>query len=280
MNENSSQSKLKVKDVKILINFQNSKEKKTIQHSKTINRLSKKKSNIIESNIIYNDFELNSFTYNEALSYDRRTYSEYYISLLKRKNPIIFSFVPYKDYNTMIIKICLFFLSFSLYYVMNAFFFDEVTIHQIYEDGGEYNLSFFLLPIFLSFIFAHILSTIIKYIFLSERNIYEVKKVTELMNAREIGDKVKRKIIIKYITFFTISIIFIIFFWYYLSSFGAVYRNTQVFLIKNTFISCFISLVYPFIINLLPGILRMNSLKDENKNKEFMFKVSKILQYI
>jgi hypothetical protein len=163
---------------------------------------------------------------------------------------------------------------------MNAFFFDEETIHQIYEDGGEYNLSFFLLPIFLSFIFAHILSTIIKYIFLSERNIYEVKKATELMNAREIGDKVKRKLIIKYITFFTISIIFIIFFWYYLSSFGAVYRNTQVFLIKNTFISCFISLIYPFIINLLPGMLRMNSLKDVNKNKEFMFKVSKILQLI
>jgi phosphate/sulfate permease len=180
----------------------------------------------------------------------------------------------------MIIKVNILFLSFSLYYVMNACFFDEVTIHQIYEDDGEYKYSFFISPIILSFIFAYILSIILKYIFLSERNIIAIKKEITFHKAKEKAEKVKRIIIIKYIICFIGGFIHLIFSWFYLSSFGAVYQNTQVFLIKNTFISCFISLVYPFIINLLPGILRMNSLKDPNKNKELMFKVSKILQYI
>ena len=164
--------------------------------------------------------------------------------------------------------------------MVNACFFDEVTIHKIYENGGEYDISFFLLPIFLSFIIAHILSIIIKYIFLSERNIYEIRKEIELLKAVQKQDKVRRNIITKYIIFFTAGIALLMMFWYYLSSFGAVYQNTQIFLFENTFISFLISLIYPFIINILPTIFRIFSLKDVNKNKECMFKISKILQLI
>jgi hypothetical protein len=240
----------------------------------------KKKSTKIELNNKYNDFELNTFTYKEALLYDKRTYFEYYISLLKTKHPLIFSFIPNKDYNTMIIKVNILFLSFSLYYVMNACFFDEVTIHQIYEDRGEYILSFFISPIFLSFISAYILSIILKYIFLSERNIIAIKKEITFHKAKEKAEKVKRIITIKYIICFSGGFILLIFSWFYLSSFGAVYQNTQVFLIKNTLISFFLALIYPFIFNILPGIFRMNSLKDSKKKKKCIFGFSKILQLL
>ena len=108
--------------------------------------------------------------------------------------------------------------------------------------------------------------------------------IIKLKNENEIS---RRKIFeilkclkIKYIFFFILSFLFLIIFWYYLSCFGAVYKNTQYHLIKDTLISFGLSLFYPFIINLLPGILRINSLKIKKKDKECIYKISKIIQLL
>ena len=170
-----------------------------------------------------NDFELNSLNYKDALEIDKRTYLEYYISLLKTKNPIIFTFYPIKDNNILIIKICLFCLSFSIYYFFNTVFFTYNTIHKVYEDKGSYSISYVMPSIILSFILSYIINIFIKYLSLSERNLAELKN--EKMNKKLFDKqaKVQRCLIIKYICYFIISFIFLIFFWYYLSSFCAVY---------------------------------------------------------
>ena len=120
----------------------------------------------------------------------------------------------------------------------------------------------------------------IRHIFVSERNIAEIKNQKTLNDSKNKVDNVKKCIIIKYIIFYVAGNVFLFFLWYYLSSFGAVYRNTQVILIKNTFISFSISLVFPFAINFLPSVFRKISLKDANSNREFLFKISRYLQYI
>ena len=73
-----------------------------------------------------------------------RSCCDYYFSLIKRKNPLIFSFCPVDDYNSMVIKTCIFSLSFSIYYAINFAFFDDEIMHKIYELGGKYNIMFFL----------------------------------------------------------------------------------------------------------------------------------------
>ncbi len=60
--------------------------------------------------------------------------------------------------------------------------------------------------------------------------------------------------------------------------FGAVYKNTQYHLLKDTLISFGLSMLYPFVIYLLPGLFRIPALADPNKNKEYLYKFSKILQ--
>ena len=85
----------------------------------------------------YNDEEKNNLKYELALKYDKRTYFEYYISLLKTQHIFIFSFFYSKDYNLRIIKIDLFFISFALSYAVNALFFNDNTMHKIYEDEGS-----------------------------------------------------------------------------------------------------------------------------------------------
>ena len=228
--------------------------------------------------IQYYDFELNNFSYKVALEKDKRPFIEYYISLIRAKHPIIFTFIPIKDYNSMITKLGIFLISFGVVYAINALFFNESTIHQIYKDKGAYNFGYFLPYTMASFIIAHIIVIILKYVFLSERNIIEIKNQETRSKAGEIVDNVKRCLIIKYIVFYAAGILFLILFWYYLSSICAVYQNSQVFLLINTFISSFLSLLYPFCINLIPTAIRIFSLNDNSR--EIFYKISKIIQII
>ena len=71
-------------------------------------------------------------------------------------------------------------------------------------------------------------------------------------------------------------------FWYYLSCFGAVYKNTQMYLLKDTIISFILSFIYPFGINLLPGLLRIPALKSRNKGSKYkyLYIFSKFIQII
>ena len=87
----------------------------------------------------YTDEEMNSLSYDLAISLDKRTFCEYYISLIKTKQSFINSFIYDKDYNSKIIKIDLFFLNFSIFYVVNALFFTNDIMHKIYEDKGNFN---------------------------------------------------------------------------------------------------------------------------------------------
>ena len=62
-----------------------------------------------------------------------------------------------------------------------------------------------------------------------------------------------------------------IFFWYFISCFCAVYKNTQLILIEDTLISFFTSMIYPFGLKLLPGMFRIPALLSNPKNKRKIF---------
>ena len=219
-------------------------------------------------------------SYKIALLYDKRTCFEYYIVLLRIKHPLLFGFCPIKDYNTLIIKICIILLSFDIYYVINFAFFNEDVIHKLYEDGGGFDVVYFIPQISISFAVSHLITIIIKFIFLSERNILEVRNQKSLNAAISISEKVKKNIICKYIIFYISGIIFLFFFWMLLSSFGAVYQNTQIILFENVLISFAISFVFPIFYNIIPCILRTCSLNNKEKNSDCIYKASNFLQIL
>ena len=109
--------------------------------------------NYIKVLIEQKDFELNSLEYEEAIKLDHRNYFDYYISLIKNNHPIMFSFSPFNDYNSRIIKIFLFFFSFSLDFTINAFFFSDDTMHKIKYMKTKANLIFYIK--FLKFYIQH-----------------------------------------------------------------------------------------------------------------------------
>ena len=62
------------------------------------------------------------------------------------------------------------------------------------------------------------------------------------------------------------------------SAFCAVYQNTQITFIKDSVSSFFTGLIYPFVLYLIPPLLRMLSLKDNIKKRlKFVYKLSDIL---
>ena len=136
----------------------------------------------------------------------------------------------------------------------------------------------FIPKIVISFFASYYLTSIIKIIFLTERNIALIKRQLTPSLAYNIAEKEKRNLVIKHIIFFILGLIFLVFFWMLLSSFGAVYPNTQMYIFKNTLISFSMSLIYPFFINIFPCIFRTCSLSSTKS--ECVYKVSKFLQLL
>ena len=262
----------------IIINNNISVEKKLIsENGKQENNTTTtyKKNN---NSIILIDYELNSLTYKDALEFDKRTYCQYYLSLIKSKQLIVFTFYFTKDYNSYIIKIQLFLFSFALFFTVNALFFNDSTIHQIYENDGIFNFVYNIPQIIYSTIISALIDIIVKKLSLTEKQILEIKLQKSIENLVSKYSKIKKCLKLKFILFYIISILFLAFFWFYLACFCAVYTNTQKHLIKDTLLSFALSLLYPFILNVVPMLIRIPSLK--NKNKECMYKVSKIAQLI
>ena len=84
---------------------------------------------------------------------------------------------------------------------------------------------------------------------------------------------------IKLFIFFIVSFILSIFFWYFLSCFCAVYKNTQIILIKDSLLCFGLSMLYPFGINLFPGFFRITALRAKNKDKQTLYKFSYFLSF-
>ena len=279
---NKLQLKLKQKTKKTLSNNFNSSDlsgnnfikKEWIKELK-----STKASKIIKTEKL-NDEELNNLDYEKALQKDKRTYLQYYYSLLKKKQLILFTFITKDDYNLLTIKISLFLFSFSLSFTINGFFFSDDTMHKIYEDYGAFNFLYHITQVIYSTLVCAVINIILKQLSLSEKNILKIKKQKDLAKSIEISKKIKKCINIKFLIFFILSLIFLLFFWYFISCFCIVYNNTQIILIKDTLISFGLSMIYPFGLNLLPGIFRIPALRAKNKDKKCLYTFSLIVALI
>ena len=228
-----------------------------------------KSSNI--NNINLNDYELNSLPFEEALKTDKRRYYQYYFSLLKMKHLLIFTFYTKTDYNSRLIKISLFLFFFALYFTVNALFFTDSTMHKIYVDKGKLNLAYQIPQILYSTIISTFINYIVNYFSLTEKDIIKIKRSEDNNKATS---EILKCFKIKFILFFTFCYLFILLFWYFLSCFCAVYRNTQINLINDTLISFGLSLLYPFPLYIIPCIFRIISFK---KNKKCLYKINNII---
>ena len=215
----------------------------------------------------YIDEEVNTLSYDLALQYDKRTYWQYYLSLLKTKHNLIFALFNGNDYNSRIIKIDLFFIGFSISYFVNGLFYDDDTMHKIYKSKGRYNLEAKIPIIIYSTMISSIFKTLLTLLALSNDAIISFKQNKSKINLMKREEDLLNKLTIKFILYFIICFLFLVFFWYYISLFCVIYKNTQIHLLKDTLMSFGLSLLIPFGIYLLPGLFRIPALSSPKKRR-------------
>jgi len=271
--EATTKSKFPASEKHNLFNLKsNKKENKLIFDDKKINKN--------KHLIILNDEELNNLEYLLAIEYDKRTYFQYYCSLLKKKQLILFSFFPNTDFNLLPLKISLFFMSFAIYFTIHGFFFSDETMHKIYKDSSAFNIIFQIPIMFYSTIVSTFLNMLLKLLSLSEKNILTMNQEKDYSNAIIKSNKIQKCLKIKFFLFFLISFLILSFSWYFISCFCLVYINTQLILINDTILSFGLSMLYPFGLNLLPGFFRIPALRANKKDKKCLYKLSNIIALI
>ena len=172
------------------------------------------------------------------------------------------------------------FASFSLYFTLNGFFFSDSTMHKLFLGNGEYNLINQIPIMFYSLLITSIINIIIRELALSERNILEIKQERDINKVKVLSSNIKNHLKLKFAIFFILNFLFLLFFWYYISCFCAVYNNTQIILINDTLISFALSMVYPFFLYLLPGTFRIPSLRSKKKDKECTYRIGCLFAFL
>ena len=248
-------------------------------NNKKFDQLNEKQKQKIIYILSYIDSELDDLSYKKAVEYDRRSYFQFYLSLLNTNHSFIKIFNK-RDYNARSIKVLLFFFDFASNYAVNALFFNDDTMHQIYDDGGDFNIIYQLPQIIYSTIISIIIDSLISYLGLSQDDILSVKHVKKVSDVDRRAKEVLRTLHIKFIFFFIIILSFILLYWYYLGCFCAVYTNTQFHLIKDTLIGYGTGFIIPLGKSFVPGIFRIPTLKKYGKGKKVVYKLSQFLQKI
>ena len=261
--------------IQIFNNKRNSKE--------LLNKIQKKNIFSYFKGNNFSDFELNELEYEKAVQYDKRTFFNYYWQLIRREHLIIFTFFSWDDYNVISIKLSKFIFAVALDFAVNvAFFFDD-SMHKVYLDYGKYNFIAQIPQIIYSTAASESLDVFIRYLCLIEKDVYRIKQIEKKKNkaiAKQQIFKVLKCMRIKLILYFFVTFLFMSFFWYFVSAFCAVYKNTQIYLIKDSITSFGLSLLYPFALYFFPTALRIISLLDKKKRLNFLYKLSDIIPLI
>ena len=262
-------------------NSQNNKSKKvSINTPKEINNKRKKSSDLLineKENKLdkLDNFELNNLEYNLALKYDKRSFSEIYLSIIKREHLIIFTFFLRNDHNLVYIKVSRLIFLICKDMVLNVFFFSDETMHKMYLDYGKYNFVQQIPQIIYSTIVSNLIEVFLCYLSLTDKHYYEMKKINN--NNSHMILKIFECIKIKIAFFYIFIFLMFIFSWYTVTCFCAVYENTQIAFIKDSFLSFGLGLLYPFVLYLIPSFLRIISLKYCNGKLSFIYKLSDII---
>ena len=231
----------------------------------------------VSKDSVMNNEQLNYAKFNIAKNKDKRSYLSMYWSFLKMKQLIIFTFYTYTDYNLSVVKIALFILFVSFYFVFTALFFNDNIMRQIYIYKGNTDAAVHIPNIILSSLCCLIMNFIVRFISLNERDISKINWESNQENKNKLAKKSKKLFKIKLIIFFALAGALIAFCWYYVAAFCAVFKNSQGHYFLNVFFSFIVCNLWPFVTSLIASIFRRLSIKN---NSSVMYKVSQIIAYI
>ena len=223
--------------------------------------------------------ELNELPFDKALKKDKRNFCVYYCNILAVSHIILNLFFRQSDYNLFVVKLGLLFMTFPINLTFNSFFFTNEKIKINYVKSVE-DISTFWSNIS-NTVYSSILSStfliILKFISLTHNSIRALRKMKNVELAKKKSVCLLRCIKLRIFIYYILSFAFLIIFGFYVLCFCAIFENTQLILVRSTFTSWLISLLYPFIICFITSLFRSLSFTCESK---CLYIVKQLLQML
>ena len=223
--------------------------------------------------------ELNELPFDKALKKDKRNFCVYYCNILAVSHIILNLFFRQSDYNLFVVKLGLLFMTFPINLTFNSFFFTNEKIKINYVKSVE-DISTFWSNIS-NTVYSSILSStfliILKFISLTHNSIRALRKMKNVELAKKKSVCLLRCIKLRIFIYYILSFAFLIIFGFYVLCFCTIFENTQLILVRSTFTSWLISLLYPFIICFITSLFRSLSFTCESK---CLYIVKQLLQML
>ena len=232
---------------------------------------------------------LDNYNYEIAIKYDKRSFWRiFYICILAKENIInILFFRTPLDLQSL--RICLFIFVYSCDLAFNTIFYSNESISEKYHYEGNNLFLFNLVNNLIQSIISSIISMIIVNIFqymigargdfedifkdeekkLRENRNYKVNKVTKVKILEHIN-KIYAKLQYMSILFVVLEFLIMLFFYYFVTAFCEVYKNTQISWLYDFFISFLISFATEIFGSFFLAIFYIISIKYKNK---YLYKI-------
>ena len=230
--------------------------------------------------INYMEKSPDEMTFEEALKNDKRKFCTIYINYLLNNHPILNIIFIDDKFRPKIFKIIIHILSIDLYLVINALFFSEEYIDELYLSQKEEKFFMFVQRSFERIIYTSIVSVIVNFILncilISEEKIKSTlirEKNNITIMKGEIG-KILFQMEGHIKVFLIVNYSIMIFSWYYICCFNHAYSNTKKEWIKSSILIIILEEVFPFLFSLIITLLRIVSISWKS---EQIFKISSSL---
>ena len=215
-------------------------------------------------NSSYTDSELAVMPYELAKIYDKRNFFQMYLGIIKYNHLISYTFIIKENSNNIFLKMAMFLLFIILLFLMNLFFFTDKDFTNFYLRDKKYNFGNELVKSIYALIICLLINMIIRILLRDTKNQDDINKTINEINSINYTnvemnipkEKSNKKIII----FSIIGIVFIIFTFFYLTSFGGIFINSQKYLFIRILYSFILSIIIPFILCIIYSSLRYLSL--------------------
>ena len=251
---------------------------------------------------LFTEQEKNAMNYEMSVIYDKRNFFHIYISFLKMKQPLFFlfnnceicnkrKFLSSINIKLSTIKIIFICYEIMIYMFIYSCFFGSESVSKIYfgtfNFGKKFALGIILSPfcmIIKSFIYYFIYDYFYKNIIeaknKSNKKNLQIKEKDDTINSEYYKSFINEllKIIGNKTKFFAvITFIVLVLEWMIVSSFCAVYKNSQIEYIKSILVCYLFVNLFSFIYCLIPSYLRYYALK---KKSIILFRIAEIAKII
>ena len=245
---------------------------------KGINNFTNENKNKIDmENYLSVSFDENDF--DDVIDKETRAFGSYFCEKFQINQIFINSFFINEPFRPKSLKILLLIMTIELYFLINAIFYNEDYLSDLFYSTEEEKFFSFIRRRFNEFIYTSAVSGIISYfvgyVFIDED---KIKKIFRRNKGEDIKMKYEISVVIKEIenkfkTLIILSLILTILCFIYISCFNSVYPYIKIEWIKSSLFILILMQIINFLLTLLECILRYSAIKC---NSEKVFKLSQL----